>query len=153
LIVGGALAGAAGGMTERLIAGKGNSVKAVASDMAGGAAGVMGGAVGGEVLGSVTNKAPAYSPGLYWGGNATRNPVDDEIRKNAAGKPCPNCGRTMIPGTKTAPTAQHKPPLADFHKMQGKNMTPAQRVQYAQSPKAFDGAVCKSCNGQEGYRL
>lgn len=61
LILGGALAGVAGGMTERAILGKRNSVKAVATDAAGGAAGMMLGPVVGKIATGTKSLGPSLT--------------------------------------------------------------------------------------------
>ena len=127
-----------------------------------GAGGVMeafnSGAVVGAVFGAVF--APiAVTPALRWpyrrdyygGSKTTNNPVADAIRAEAEGQPCPLCGNIMQSGTKHAPSPQHEPTLfRHFQYGPGKQMTQAERVEYATSGRSFNGANCLVCQHVEG---
>jgi hypothetical protein len=60
----------------------------------------------------------------------------------------------MISGTRNAPSPQHSPSLfEDFWLHGGHRRSRAENIFYADSPGAFDGAICRTCQHREGAAL
>jgi uncharacterized protein RhaS with RHS repeats len=90
-----------------------------------------------------------YSRANY--GYRSGNPSARAIREAAEGKPCPKCGQPMISGTKSAPQAQHEPPLSVKHYEDGgAEKTPTEKRAYANSSESLNGANCAVCQAKEG---
>ena len=95
-----------------------------------------------------------YDRGAHYGGAATDGEAAASIRSGAEGQPCPACGKQMISGTKTAPVPEHAPSLVEhYYEHGGWRMTPDQARAYARSAEAFDGAMCRTCQSQQGATL
>jgi hypothetical protein len=94
---------------------------------------------------------PQYNRRMY-GGAATKNAAGKQIVQEAEGKPCPGgCGNDMVRGTETQASPQHDPQLeVHFYLGGGWRMSQAQRVAYANSAEAFNGALCLTCQRTEG---
>ncbi|WP_027156688.1 RHS repeat-associated core domain-containing protein [Methylobacter luteus] len=91
-----------------------------------------------------------YNRQSDFGGAATRGPAARAIKTAAEGKPCPDCSGIMISGTRTQPVADHNPPLRSIFENGARSWTDIQRRNYANSPGAFGGASCLTCQNRQG---
>lgn len=91
-----------------------------------------------------------YNRSSDFGGAATRGTAASAIREAAEGEACPACGKIMKSGTPTQPVPEHSPPLSDVFEGGARSWTDLQRRAYANSPEAFDGALCLGCQKSQG---
>ena len=95
--------------------------------------------------------AKKYNRREYGGSQSTSNAVADKLKKEGAYQACPECGESMVPGTKHAPSPEHNPPLVKhWWEKGGQDMSYEERVAYAQSENAFNGTICLQCQKKQG---
>jgi large repetitive protein len=89
-----------------------------------------------------------------WSCRAFNGPAAKAERAAAEGTPCPSCGNPQISGTKNAPVPEHEPSLLEhYYDHGGYAMTDAERRAYANSPEAFNGTMCLTCQRAQGGAL
>jgi hypothetical protein len=60
----------------------------------------------------------------------------------------------MTSGTDSAPVPEHSPALVDhYYEEGGGQMSRGEAYEYARSEEAFDGAMCLTCQRQQGGQM
>ncbi|MFI8459250.1 RHS repeat-associated core domain-containing protein [Kitasatospora sp. NPDC085464] len=94
-----------------------------------------------------------YSRSKHYGGSQTNGPSGVAARAAGEGQPCPECGTTMVSGTRYAPVPEHDPPLVlHYYRGGGSAMTNAERRAYARDD-GINGTACRVCQTSQGAEM